>query len=293
MREIRRYKKYFRLMYPLYAALTVLLLICTTVLYAAAETEAELPDDRVYTETPVFLSQGDRGASVSTLQKRLRALGYDPGDREGIYTLATARAVMAYEADHGLYTDGVCSAAVMAAMDYDCRQAEHGTAPAYDRAALLTALVQHGTPAAGEDAQSVRNALILFQRTHGLTGTGRADTATVMALGLTAPPAPDETENAYRDLCIAMLTEVLAHHRAETGNADLWSLSAHARTLLSRVDGEGKSASLSAVCFDDMYNDTHHSENHMCNDTQSKGMEDPVLRRTAETVLGEWAYVKP
>lgn len=53
------------------------------------------------------LRRGSRGAQVGDLQRRLAALGFNPGPTDGIYGPRTAAAVRAYQASVGLATDGI------------------------------------------------------------------------------------------------------------------------------------------------------------------------------------------
>lgn len=53
------------------------------------------------------LRQGDRGAAVTTLQKRLAALHYDVGTVDGIFGGSTLHAVYAFQKVQGIGIDGV------------------------------------------------------------------------------------------------------------------------------------------------------------------------------------------
>lgn len=59
-----------------------------------------------YTVTLSLLRSGSQGAQVRTVQQLLAARGYYTGDGDGIFGELTKRAVMAYQADAGLDTDG-------------------------------------------------------------------------------------------------------------------------------------------------------------------------------------------
>ena len=48
-----------------------------------------------------------RGEDVKTLQRELKARGYDPGQIDGIYGKKTARAVRRFQKDMGLKVDGI------------------------------------------------------------------------------------------------------------------------------------------------------------------------------------------
>lgn len=55
---------------------------------------------------PVF-HRGDEGPEVGAIEERLTALGFRPGDVDGIYSAQTASAVMAFQKFEGIDRDGV------------------------------------------------------------------------------------------------------------------------------------------------------------------------------------------
>ncbi|MDR2656398.1 MAG: L,D-transpeptidase family protein [Oscillospiraceae bacterium] len=72
---------------------------------------------RVYVGTPVIIESGpygelgdqlkplsfdDRGSQVRAVQRRLLALGYDPGGTDGTFGPGTRRALLRFKRDHGL-----------------------------------------------------------------------------------------------------------------------------------------------------------------------------------------------
>ncbi len=273
MRKFGREQKIFQKS----VGLTVLLL-CLSLYRITYAADSQPTDPREgTTATPVFLSQGDRGAAVEALQADLSALGYDPGTQRGVYTLATARAVKAFEEDCGLYCDGVCTAAVARAVQCLARVQPSAKVPSATQ--LWQALGAYGI--SEETVGSLRDALILFQRTNGLLGTGNADLATCAALGFSVPGEvvfgdPAATEEAYRDLCVSLLSEALccyAHTDSET--VDLYAMTVYARTLSEAAEGDAY-ASLSEVCLGEMC-----GENHA--DTVRRF---PWIRTAAEVVIG-------
>jgi hypothetical protein len=73
----------------------------------AQELEAGQPTVRV----------GSRGAAVSTLQSRLKALRFDPGPVDGIFGSQTERAVRAFQSARRLTVDGIVGPQTWGALD--------------------------------------------------------------------------------------------------------------------------------------------------------------------------------
>lgn len=79
----------------------------------------ELPDrpalaDQKVSET---LQLGSSGADVVELQKKLKALGFDPGSADGIFGDATEAAVIAFQKSAGLLADGIVGPKTLAALE--------------------------------------------------------------------------------------------------------------------------------------------------------------------------------
>lgn len=278
-------------------------------------------DIELSTDVPVFFAQGDRGNDILTLQNSLHILGYDIGEANGIYTLSTASAVKAFQEDTGLRADGVCTAAIFAAVQYLALRQDtgnnlaKGTAGAEDLAytadtdAVWSALADAGyDPASYEDSAQNQNgtashsyalrcALILFQRTHGLSGTGTPDFATCCALGLNdgtwnMAAGESETENAFYDLHVTMLVSALStfaqqYRQSAGGTMDLWTLTACAEVLLNRVSSPLFTVddTLGAVCKNTaLYGGASISSNFPA--AGSTPMEhEALLRRAVEDAL--------
>lgn len=268
------------------AALTGLLLFCFApltppVIGDTAHTEAnveEILPEPVYHDdavpdlsseeeapsAPVFLMQGDCGTDVYRLQTGLQTLGYAVGECSGVYTTQTASAVRRFQLDSGFVGDGVCTAAVSYAI---AALSGGGTFNGTDvsRDAICQALQEQGYWSVVSDAQTVdmsddtrlRNALILFQRTHGLLGSGEADYATLCALGMIRGADVREemldsggaADAAMFDLRCRLLTEALADYVLRYPAAyDLYTLTACAAVLCSRTDDARFPGSFDAVC---------------------------------------------
>lgn len=329
MRKRTRTEKFLSVTAALSGCMTAVLLLGAVLAVQKASDRGSLPPDEPTTETaqvtemtdaadlpdaaledavepvgetssyPVFLMQGDRGEAVYRLQRQLTALGYETGGLTGVYDLATARAVRRFQEDTGFVCDGVCSAAVAYAAAY---LAGEGTVTAeIPQNTLCDALCRAGYLEAAEEAappQTVRNALILFQRTHGLCGSGEADYATLCALGIGAETggifpltrteaSPDSAAgDALHDLRCRSIARALAEFLAYTPGAyDLRTLTMCAAVLCARTEDVRFPASLDAVCALGLLikEETHGNV--------LRGVfraDDPLLLRAAEDALAAW-----
>ena len=66
------------------------------------------------------LKQGDAGKRVAALQKKLKAIGHDPGPADGAFGAQTAAAVTAFQTAKALAVDGVVGPQTAAAIDAAC-----------------------------------------------------------------------------------------------------------------------------------------------------------------------------
>ena len=58
-----------------------------------------------------MLRKGSSGDDVATLQKRLAAVGFDPGGADGIFGPKTEAALKAFQEANGLAVDGIAGPA--------------------------------------------------------------------------------------------------------------------------------------------------------------------------------------
>jgi N-acetylmuramoyl-L-alanine amidase len=75
---------------------------------ALVEAGYHLGDRLLYHRTPPL-----RGDDVATLQRRLGALGFDAGRVDGIFGVRTAGALVDFQRNAGLTTDGICGPATL------------------------------------------------------------------------------------------------------------------------------------------------------------------------------------
>ena len=240
-------------------------------------------------DTAVFLMQGDRGEEVVRLQKHLTALGYDVGDCTGVYTVKTASAVRRFQIDCGFVGDGICSSETAHAAAY----LAGSDVPQVSEDAVWEALAAADCIVEADDdaprADRLRNALILFQRTHGLCGTGTADFAVLCALGimdrdlLPSGTPLSEAEAAMFDLRCRLLCGALAEFVSRYPEAyDLYTLTSCAAVLCARTEDVRFPGGFDTVCRLGLLPDDVREQ------TSAAGSEperDPLLLLAAEDAL--------
>ncbi|MEB3356193.1 MAG: peptidoglycan-binding protein [Synechococcales bacterium] len=181
--------------------------------------------------SPLYLSQqtgslvveeGDSGALVEELQRRLTELGYYDGPISGYFGELTKAAVIRFQTDRGLNPDGIVGASTTAALRQGRISASGGDANLLalgDRgdavSRLQTRLRDAGYydgPISGYFGELTESAVRDFQRARGLRVDGIAGASTQAALERSATPAsarPDpndgllergETGSAVADL---------------------------------------------------------------------------------------------
>jgi putative chitinase len=100
-----------------------------------------------------LLTVGDQGALVKALQERLLALGYAPGKVDGIYGSRMRAAVLAFQAEHDLTTDGKIGPKTRAALNSDSAK----PMPVGERSAETAADLKAAGSQIVTDAQAIKN----------------------------------------------------------------------------------------------------------------------------------------
>lgn len=257
----------------------------------------DMAEDVSSSSAPVFLMQGDCGADVFLLQSQLQSLGYAVGDRMGVYTQQTASAVRRFQLDSGFIGDGVCTAAVSYAIAslsdglgaFGTEISEEEVCRILQTEGYWQPVPDAQTETASDDVR-LRNALMLFQRTHGLYGSGEADYATLCALGMVSRDdaamllsgSGTAADAASFDLRCRLLAEALADYVIRYPAAyDLYTLTACAAVLCNRVGDARFPGGFDTVC------DAGLEEEERTDRTVRgrKPDREPVMKRSRDLLL--------
>jgi len=98
---------------------------------AVVESGYRLGDRLLYRRRPML-----RGDDVGELQRRLNGLGFDAGREDGILGDDTTRALVEFQRNMNLATDGICGAATIAVLDRVGTLSEGSVASVREREAL-------------------------------------------------------------------------------------------------------------------------------------------------------------
>jgi len=98
---------------------------------AVVESGWRLGDRMLYRRRPML-----RGDDVAELQRRLNGLGFDAGREDGILGDDTRRALVEFQRNMGLPTDGICGTSTIAVLDRVGTLAEGSVASVREREAL-------------------------------------------------------------------------------------------------------------------------------------------------------------
>lgn len=167
---------------------------------------------------PNLLKEGMSGDNVSGLQSKLKSLGYYSKNVDGNFGLGTLSAVIAFQKDNGITSDGIAGPATLAALDglLAVKAVPAAESPRTDLVkqgmsgdkvlALQTKLNSLGYYNGGLDGNfgsGTLIALIDFQSTNGLHADGVAGPETLQALQSTTVVASRGTSGSRQSQAIA------------------------------------------------------------------------------------------
>lgn len=144
------------------------------------------------------LKQGSTGATVKTVQQKLKNWGYYDGSVDGIFGSGTRSAVVYFQRTNGLSADGIVGSATAAAMGVSLgtssgssstssgvlKQGSSGEAVKTLQQKLKNWGYYSGS-VDGVFGSGTKSAVMYFQRNNGLTADGVVGTKTAAALGMT------------------------------------------------------------------------------------------------------------
>lgn len=189
------------------AYLSLLSLLVSFILLGVAQSaKAQFQSDQsapLYTPDSVF-QEGDRGAAVSTLQQQLAALGYYTGSIDGVFGQDTTEAVLRFQRDRNLVTDGIVGTQVYQALgispspnyppsDRQLSVGDSGAAVEELQRRLAT-LGYFNTSVTGYYGSITQDAVARFQQDRQLAATGNADAQTLSAMGISSAVGGDAGE---------------------------------------------------------------------------------------------------
>lgn len=150
------------------------------------------------TPTPCILQLNSIGLEVKQLQQRLKDLGYYTGDVDGQFGSGSQKAVMAFQAQHGLSADGVAGEQTLSLLySADAQTFVPTPTPSPTPAALssvstgdevktlqrrLQELGYYSGEIDGDYGRGTRTAVKLFQKQHDLDSDGIAGQKTLQKL---------------------------------------------------------------------------------------------------------------
>ena len=131
------------------------------------------------------LSSGMSGSAVSSLQQKLKDLGYYTGTVDGVYGSGTLSAVIAFQASHGLTADGVAGSRTLSALaSANAVTAQTAVQPVVVQTAVQTAQAASyrnlKLNATGADVTNLQTALLRLSYPVAVTGTYDAATRTAV-----------------------------------------------------------------------------------------------------------------
>lgn len=181
-------------------------------------------NSKQWTNSTQSLTKGSSSSQVIALQKKLQAAGYFDGPITGYFGSLTQQAVSDFQKAHGIIPDGVADSSTIAALDSNSTTptpSQPATPPPViadkpkaqtnvtqvlekgDKSSQVTSLQKKlqaagyfDGPITGYYGSLTQQAVIAFQKSQGLAGSGVADQVTIQKLNSdsgTSTPAPKTT----------------------------------------------------------------------------------------------------
>lgn len=160
------------------------------------------------------LNMGDQGALVKACQERLAALGYANGAADGVFGSLTRSAVLTFQAENGLTTDGEIGPVTRAALNAETAK----PLPLGDRQTATIADLRAAGSTTILTADKIKTAAMITMLAGGGTGAVQ-QTAAVVPAPLPAPAILPFAQNT--------LTEFTSLRTLTTGFTDIliWAMS--------------------------------------------------------------------
>ncbi len=141
------------------------------------------------TSNSSILKVGSKGTEVTELQKNLTKLGYDTKGTDGIFGNDTKNAVLSFQRAHNLTADGIVGAGTQSAIVKALNYHDQGILVLGSRGAAVTELQKNLTKLGydtkgteGIFGEGTKNAVIAFQKDHGLGQDGMVGNDTKNAI---------------------------------------------------------------------------------------------------------------
>ena len=172
------------------------------------------------------LEKGISGSQVTALQKQLQAAGYFDGPVTGYYGALTQQAVIDFQTANGIVPNGVADTSTLQALNTETPTPSQPATPPpvvadkpktsanYTKAlekgisgSQVTALQKKlqtagyfDGPVTGYYGSLTQQAVIAFQKAHGIIPDGIADTSTLKALESTEKPTPSKPATPKKEI---------------------------------------------------------------------------------------------
>lgn len=223
------------------------------------------------------LQMGSTGDAVSKLQANLTSLGYNTYGIDGDFGNNTYNAVRAFQNSHGLSVDGIAGpntlSAIQTALSNTGSNLQKGSTgdAVYQLQSDLTALGYNTCGIDGDFGNNTYNAVVSFQKAHGLCANGVVDAITQNAITQAMKSVKTNPGTSSYQTALTKAMNITMHYEgsgyaAISGNFDGQGLSLGAfqwcmgqdslQPLLCRMDSEDNA--LTRQIFGSNYNAFHN-----------------------------------